>query len=127
MPTMPSSPSPPPHEAAPPLQRVDTHSSTATTAAGLSYIDLEAQGGRRSLDRRQSVSSVVTQKDYVGDILPEWERSLRRQETLQRLRTVYSQQTEKLGELDAPADASEFKDIDKELITWYYPPPLGNE
>ncbi|CUS08372.1 unnamed protein product [Tuber aestivum] len=118
MPSSPSLPPLPPHEAAPPLQQVDTHSSTATTAAGLSYIDLEAQSGKRSLDRRQSVSSVVTQKDYVGDILPEWERSLRRQETLQRLRTVYSRQTEKLGELDAPADASEFKDIDKELITW---------
>ncbi|RPB05253.1 MFS general substrate transporter [Choiromyces venosus 120613-1] len=44
--------------------------------------------------------------------------SLRRQETLQKLRTVYSRQAEKLGELDAPGDASEFKDIDKELVTW---------
>ncbi|KAG0128968.1 major facilitator superfamily domain-containing protein [Tuber indicum] len=112
---MPSSPSPPPpHDAAPPLQRVGTHSSTMTMAAGHGYIDPEAQSGRRSLDGRQSLSSVATEKDYVGDFLQEWERPQR----LRELRKVYSHQTEKLGELDAPGDASEFIDIDKELVTW---------
>lgn len=84
------------------------------------YIDLEAQSGPstyKARGRGASVSSTATQKDIYQDLSPE-DADLRRQETLQELRSVYSRRTENEGELDAPDDASEFKNIDPELVTW---------
>ena len=109
-----------------PIDRIYSHASSSSSSSTPvttrpivpQYVDLEAQGGRRPADRQFSISSAATLKDVYGD-LPERERSLRRQETLQELRSVYSRQTESLGELDAPDDASEFRAIDPELITWY--------
>lgn len=86
----------------------------------LSYIDLEAQREQstyKSRGRGASVSSAATQKDIYRDLSAE-DADLRRQETLQELRSVYSRRTENDGELDAPDDASEFKNIDPELVTW---------
>lgn len=88
--------------------------------SGTHYIDLEAQSGPstyKARGRGASVSSAVTQKDIYQD-LSEEDANLRRQETLQELRSVYSRRTENEGELDAPDDASEFKNIDPELVTW---------
>ncbi|KAG0633914.1 major facilitator superfamily domain-containing protein [Tuber brumale] len=116
---MPSSPSPPPpppppHDAAPSLQRADSRSSTSTMVAEDFYVDPEVQRGRRNFSRQLSLSSVETDKDYVADILQEWERPHR----LRELRRAYSHRTARLGELDAPGDASDLTDIDKELVTW---------
>lgn len=86
----------------------------------LSYIDLEAQKEQstyKARGRGASVSSATTQKDIYQDLSTE-DANLRRQETLQELRSVYSRRTENDGELDAPDDASEFKNIDPELVTW---------
>lgn len=46
------------------------------------------------------------------------EIELQRQETLKELTELYSVKTEDRPELEAPDDASEFKDIDPELVTW---------
>ncbi|KAL7267213.1 hypothetical protein RUND412_010208 [Rhizina undulata] len=95
--------------------------SLSTANPNTHYIDLEAQSGAcKFRPRSGSTSSAVTEKDFYAD-LPENERSLRREETLQELRTIYSRQTENEGELDPPDDASEFKNIDPELVTWTGP------
>lgn len=91
-----------------------------TSKGELSYIDLEAQretSSYKARGRGASVSSAATQKDIYQDLSTE-DADLRRQETLQELRSVYSRRTENDGELDAPDDASEFKNIDPELVTW---------
>jgi hypothetical protein len=88
--------------------------------SGTHYIDLEAQGGPstyKARGRGASVSSAITQKDIYCDLSTK-DANLRRQETLQELRSVYSRRTENEGELDAPDDASELKNIDPELVTW---------
>lgn len=99
-----------------------SNSSSLGTAAESkpSYIDIEAQRGTstyKTRGRGVSVSSAATQRDIYRDLSPS-DANLRREETLQELRSVYSQRTEKDGELDAPDDASEFRNIDPELVTW---------
>ncbi|KAI5843429.1 major facilitator superfamily domain-containing protein [Morchella snyderi] len=106
-----------------------SNSSSKTVAEnGPHYVDLESQSGPsayKARGRGASISSAVTQKDIYQDLSTD-DANLRRQETLQELRSVYSRRTENEGELDAPDDASEFKDIDPELITWDGPGDPAN-
>lgn len=59
----------------------------------------------------------MSEKEIYGD-MPESEVEARRAEQREELMSLYSVRTREEGEFDAPDDASEFRDIDPELVTW---------
>ncbi|KAF8477539.1 major facilitator superfamily domain-containing protein [Kalaharituber pfeilii] len=70
--------------------------------------------------RRGSITSSKShqaEKDICPE-LSEEERNLKREQTLEELKKVYSRRTENEGELDAPDDARDLRSVDPELVTW---------
>lgn len=104
--------------------------SDASTLGGdapsqIHYVDIEAQTRSGGLRRQGSVASRLSEKDIYPD-LNEEERQLRREQTLEELRSVYSRRTQTEGELDAPDDAADLAVVDPELVTWDGPDDLEN-
>ncbi|RPA83353.1 MFS general substrate transporter [Ascobolus immersus RN42] len=67
----------------------------------------------------------MSEKDIYGN-LPEAELNRRRESAREELVSLYSVRTREEGEFDAPDDASEFRDIDPELVTWEGPDDPAN-
>ena len=82
------------------------------------FVDLESQQHElQPIGRTSSRGSHLSEREVYPDMTDD-ERQLRRHQTLEELREVYSRRTQREGEIDAPNDGGSLKDIDPELVTW---------
>ncbi|KAI5805392.1 major facilitator superfamily domain-containing protein [Peziza echinospora] len=85
------------------------------------FVDLEASRNTTIPRRKGSTASNASRQRAEDEIYPdmtEEQRNLKRTQTLEEVKKIYSRKHNADGELDAPDDAGSLVDVDPELVTW---------